>query len=678
MPRRIYTLASLIILLTGILCSTAAAEKDTDLRGHHFIRRTGRNLFRQGKSFRVAGASNYYLMYSSQFMVDSLLTSAATSQFNVIRMWGSIPIGNADGTNCVEAANCLNHNGVYFQFWDGSAQAFNDGPTGLQHLDYVIYKAGQLDLKVIIPFVNNWNAFGGMDQYVRWKNGQFHDEFYTDPTIRQWYKDWVSHLLNRTNIYTGIKYKDDATIMGWELANEPRCRAFGVYPESSTCNTQTLISWADDVSRFIKSIDKQHLLSAGDEGFYCDDPTSNDFTTNCQEGVDTLALADLPKMDAMSFHLYPDNWGKDPSFGKPWIQRHIQDGRRIHERVLLGEFAIKDKSIRNPLYKEWTDTILANGGGGALYWILSDKQDGGTLYPDFDQFTVYCPSPVCTTFTNFSKLIRFDPPFDFSPVADDDHATTAQDAPVTLTPLTNDVTYLGARLKPGSIDLDPATPGTQSQLITAFGIYTAQSDGSVLFSPASGFSGFASTPYTVKDNLRQTSHPANLVIQVKGNAVFSFEDGTQTWTAASFNAGAGTTAQSTNFATDGTHSLQVVVPPNQGGWFGPALTAPLPLSLTNVNHLLLDITTTTAGTSQSVALQVGSDFHWCQTDFGFINANTSTTIDVNLPVLFSSVSGCLGSLPADKSVAQAIWVFFNDGGSGAGGTFYLDNVRTTQ
>lgn len=38
---------------------------------------------------------------------------------------------------------------------------------------------------------------------------------------------------------------------------------------------------------------------------------------------------------------------------------------------------------------------------GALFWILSGKQDDGTLYPDYDGFTVYCPSPVCTTIANF-------------------------------------------------------------------------------------------------------------------------------------------------------------------------------------------------------------------------------------------------------------------------------------
>jgi mannan endo-1,4-beta-mannosidase len=49
------------------------------------------------------------------------------------------------------------------------------------------------------------------------------------------------------------------------------------------------------------------------------------------------------------------------------------------------------------------DTVYANGGSGALFWILSGKQDDGTLYPDYDGATVYCPSAVCTTIGNFSR-----------------------------------------------------------------------------------------------------------------------------------------------------------------------------------------------------------------------------------------------------------------------------------
>ena len=177
----------------------------------------------------------------------------------------------------------------------------------------------------------------------------------------------------------------------------------------------------------------------------------------------------------------------------------------------------------------------------------------------------------------------------------------------------------------------------------------------------------------------RVSNPANIIVTVLGisGELYNFEDGTDTWKAASFNPGAGTTSQSTLFATNCTHSLQITATAN-GGWFGPDIsTPPLPLPLGNVHQILMDITTTTAGTSQSVAVQVGSDFHWCQTNFGFINANTSTTVTVDLTALFQSTSACLGSLPKDTTALRALWMFFNTGGSGLpSAEVYLDNIRT--
>ncbi len=138
------------------------ADNDADALGRHFVHRTGRSLSHEGRPFRIAGASNYYLMYASPFMVDSVLNSAAASSLSVVRLWGSLEIGNQDGSGSVDGIK----NGVYFQYFNGQAPAYNDGPSGLEKLDYVIYRAGLLGLKVIIPFVNNWNAFGGIDQYV--------------------------------------------------------------------------------------------------------------------------------------------------------------------------------------------------------------------------------------------------------------------------------------------------------------------------------------------------------------------------------------------------------------------------------------------------------------------------------------------------------------------------------
>jgi mannan endo-1,4-beta-mannosidase len=661
----------LLTLVSGSSIQRAAAQQSipdaTDARGNHFAARSGSLIYHRGKPFRMVGSNNYYPMYQSKFMVDNLLTTAASQNFNTFRIWGFLDIGNQDGSNSITGPS----NGVYFHYWDGSEPAFNDGATGLQHLDYVIYKAGQLNLKLIIPFVNNWDAFGGMDQYVRWKGGQYHDQFYTDPTIRQWYKDWISHLLNHTNVYTGIKYKDDATIMMWELANEERCSGSGDYSQSSTCTTDTITNWAADVSAYVKAIDKKHLLSPGDEGFYCTDPQSSDFTTNCSQGVDTLALAKLPDMDVISYHLYPDDWGKTPEWGTQWIERHIEDSHRLGQRALAGEWGMRQKDIRNPVYHQWEDAVLKDGGFGALYWILSGLQDNGTPYPDYDGYTVYCPSPVCSAFTNFSRQMQH-LPFNPAPVADNDTAATPNSKPVTLNILSNDVTYKGASLDLDSVDLDPSTPGRQTIITNALGTYTLQSAGNVFFEPASACTtGNVTTPYTVNDDRGRISNPANITVAVGGIAgqLFNFEDGADAWMAASYNSGAGSTAQSTTGATSCTHSLQINA--TGGGFFGPAYnTAPLPLSTSGIHQILLDITTTSTGTSQSVAVQFGKDYHYCNTPFSYINAGATSTITVDLKSL-ATAANCYGSAPADTSVIQDFFVYFS-----GGGTYYLDNVRT--
>jgi mannan endo-1,4-beta-mannosidase len=62
----------------------------------------------------------------------------------------------------------------------------------------------------------------------------------------QAYKNWISHLLNRENTYNGLLYKNDPTIFGWELANEPRC-AGSNFGASSSCSTSLLSTYSKEV-----------------------------------------------------------------------------------------------------------------------------------------------------------------------------------------------------------------------------------------------------------------------------------------------------------------------------------------------------------------------------------------------------------------------------------------------
>ncbi len=501
-----------------------------------------------------------------------------------------------------------------------------------------------------------------MDQYVRWADGEYHDQFYTDPLIRGWFKNWISHLLNRTNIYTGLKYKDDPTIMTWELANEPRCLSAGVYPRSDDCTTQTLISWADEMSTFVKSIDPKHLVSVGDEGFYCI-PGASDWTENCGEGVDTLAFTQLANVNVMSFHLYPDSWAKTPAWGTQWINRHFAEARLLGKPAMLGEFGSQNKATRNPVYKEWTDAVFNSRGAGGLYWILSGRQDDGSYYQDYDGYTVYCPSPVCITISNFAAMMKANLAMSFAPVADNDNAVTEFETPIQLVPAANDITYAGAGLVVGSIDLDPAADGQQTSITVYGGTYALQEDGSVLFTPETGFAGSSQASYTIEDNLGRLSNIAILAVTVKPNPtiptkMFSFETGVEGWGPASWN-DAGTVSQESAFHTDGLYGLQVNS--TNGGWFGLSFAAPFNLS--GKTQLKYDLQTLASGTSVEVAIQVGDAWTWCEGGgWGWVNGNTTTTIAIDLLSMSCSTP--------DLSKVQGLYLWFS-----GGGTYYIDYVR---
>ncbi|MCC5578508.1 cellulase family glycosylhydrolase [Microtetraspora sp. AC03309] len=651
--RRTRAAVMAVALVAGLVAAAPTAAATTGNTG--FVTRQSDRLVLAGKPFRFAGTNNYYLMYASTAMVDDVFARAKAADLSVIRTWGSLDIGNQDGSHSIHHKE----NGVYFQYWNGTKPVYNDGADGLEHLDYVLWKARQTGVKLLIPFVNNWSAFGGVDQYVRWAGGDHHDDFYTDPVIKGWYKDWISHLLNRVNPLTGIAYKDDPTVMAWELANEPRCKGSGNYPTSPSCATSTLTAWADEMSRHVKSVDSRHLVSVGDEGFYCH-PDGSDFTEDCSEGVDTVALARLPAIDLLSLHLYPDHWSKDAAWGTTWLRRHLADGRRIGKPVVLGEFGLQDKTTRNPVYRRWLDTFVLGGGAGFTYWMIAGARDDGMLYPDYDGFTVYCPSPVCRTVTNASAVMRGRLPL-FPPVADDDAAVTPYGAAVTVDVTTNDTAY-GARVVPDSIDLAPATAGRQADLTVPGGTFTTSS-GTVTFTPAAGFNGRATATYTVRDSWRRISDQAEIAVVVRPDpsaaiTLFSFEDGVQGWAAGSWQTDAGTVAESDEYAGDGTHSLRVDA--TGGGWFGAALTEPVDLSTKST--LKLDLTSGAAGTSTSVAFQTGPGHTWCQSAWGYQNPGTTATVKIDL------ISG-LSCTSEDLKDVRGVFAWFSPG------TFHLDRVR---
>jgi mannan endo-1,4-beta-mannosidase len=660
---------TLFIALPAVLFLSAGTSAIGCVGGHgsDFVQRQGSQLTLHGKQFRFAGTNNYYLDYSPNVMTNAVLDKAAANGFNVVRTWAWMDIGNQDGTNSVWGAD----KGVYFQYWDGTKPAYNDGANGLQRLDYVVAAAKARGLKLVLPLTNNWSDFGGMDQYVRWAGATYHSDFYTNPKIRQWYKAWINHLLNRTNSITGIKYKDDPTIMTWELGNEPRCKGSGVYPADPNCNTTTITKWAAEMSAYIKSIDRNHLVSSGSEGFLCEPNkpgASGDWTRDCStgEGVDELAISKLPTIDVMSYHLYPNSWGKstDASWSTNWIKEHIKLAHSIHKPSMLGEYGWSDKATRNPVYKSWTDTVYRYGGTGALYWILSDIQDSGpALYPDYDGYTVYCPSPVCTTIANFGKMMSSRRPLTFPPVADNDTLTTEYQTAGTVDLTANDIAYPPkSQINPATVDLDPSTPGQQASGSIDAGTYSVDANGVLTFTPAVGFNGKRTLTYTVKDKVGRLSNVADVNITVKPNPhgsqmLFDFESGTEGW--GPFTSGDTGTVSQTATHSEGSYGLDVN---STGGyWFGAIFASPIDMS--SRTQLSVDLLSS-SGTNATLVLQLGDSWDWCQESIpGWFTAPTTWNFD-----LTSLSSSCIGEL----NKVQSMGLSFNGGGDSV-----IDNIRVS-
>src|SRR5688572_4346418 len=106
----------------------------------------------------------------------------------------------------------------------------------------------------------------------------------------------------RVNTITGVVYKDDPTIMAWELMNEPRC--------PSDLSGRTLQSWIAEMAAHVKSIDGAHLLETGLEGFYGASSPSRGAVnpSGYQVGADFLANNRVPGVDFATVHAYPDQW----------------------------------------------------------------------------------------------------------------------------------------------------------------------------------------------------------------------------------------------------------------------------------------------------------------------------------------------------------------------------------
>ncbi len=338
-----------------------------------FVQRDGSNLVLDGKPFRVAGVNNHYLPFASRAEVVRVLDDAVAMGANVVRTFIQPVIGSPDGrmptiwdwTSRADASD-LGTRGNYVLHWDADAgrMAFNDGPDGLGRFDFVIAEARRRNLRLIVAFIDFWAYTGGAQQMAAWYGGtDTYTFFAADPRTRRDYRAWVEHVLTRHNGLTGLDYRDDPTILAWELANEPEIRP-----------TSLMVDWVTVMAAHVKSIDPSHLLASGH--------------SNMAEPFADLAA---PALDIATWHGYPRYALISHQEYDALIRRNCRLAQERGIPMLLEEFGVaRSDSGQADAYRTWLATIAEFPAcSGWLVWRLVSLQDSGRYPLDaVDQFDI--------------------------------------------------------------------------------------------------------------------------------------------------------------------------------------------------------------------------------------------------------------------------------------------------
>ncbi|KAK2965906.1 hypothetical protein RJ640_011153 [Escallonia rubra] len=343
--------------------------------GNGFITTRGVHFMLNGSPYYANGFNAYWLMYmasdpSQRPKVSAVFKEAASHGLTLARTWAFSDAGYRP-----------------LQYSPGS---YNE--QTFKGLDFVVAEARRFGIKLVLSLVNNYDSMGGKKQYVNWarSQGQYltsDDDFFRNPVVKGFYKNHVKTVLNRHNTFTGVFYKNDPTIMAWELMNEPRC--------TSDSSGRTIQAWIMEMASHVKSIDRNHLLEAGLEGFYGQTtPQRKSLNPGFDIGTDFIANNRIPGVDFATVHSYPDQWLSSSndqnqlSFMTNWLNTHIQDAQyMLRKPLLITEFG---KSWKDPGFSSYQRDIMFNtvyykvyasakrGGAaaGGLFWqLLTEGMD---------------------------------------------------------------------------------------------------------------------------------------------------------------------------------------------------------------------------------------------------------------------------------------------------------------
>ncbi|KAJ7582721.1 glycoside hydrolase family 5 protein [Mycena floridula] len=290
---RFVALLPLAIGILPVFAQSPTKTRRQSSTNDQFVQTKNSKFLVNGSEFRFVGTNAYWLSaLNTEEDIITTFESMSAAGITAVRTWAFNDV------------DVIPENGTWFQLVANGTTTINNGTNGLAKLDAVVRQAENFGIYLMLTLTNNWNPrplfdnlteslqnltstvesgggvsrrdvtvgtnnslprntlsndYGGMDLYLRQFGLINHDDFYTNSTIIGAFTDWTSNVVSR--------YVDSPAILAWEIANDPRCNSsIGASPG---CNTQTITNWLHNISTHIRSIDSNHLISSGAQGFMC-------------------------------------------------------------------------------------------------------------------------------------------------------------------------------------------------------------------------------------------------------------------------------------------------------------------------------------------------------------------------------------------------------------------------
>lgn len=304
--------------------------------GSPFVTRQGTQLVLQGKPYRFTGLNIY---------------NANSTNDNCWYSMGSGPILG-------QSLRQIGAGKEVFRAWFFQSLATRNGQRDWAAFDHTLAVAALHGYRVIVTLGNQW---GDCEPGSGYRDDSWYRSGYKlpDPSGIVSYRDWVKEVVTR--------YRFAPTILSWQLMNEAEVKTSR---EAASCPedaSAVLKAWAADVSGFIKSIDRYHLVSLGTLG-------SGQCGASWQEYKDVHSV---PTIDLCEYHDY--GAPLDPMPGDPFngLAFRIQQCNELNKPLFVGETGIIPTDVGGTLearaaaFDDKFRVQFAAGVVGELAWAWS-------------------------------------------------------------------------------------------------------------------------------------------------------------------------------------------------------------------------------------------------------------------------------------------------------------------